>query len=127
MPDLLAHETTSLDVQLGVRDEDGEEIPKAFVVRQPDAEITADEVAAMLTDASSVVIVPGYGMAVAQAQHKIWELTQALLELQERERTRLGQTLHDDLGQYLSGIRAQACLLKVIADRPQQVQDTARD
>lgn len=60
-----------------------------------------------------------------QVQADNAELTQALLELQERERTRLGQTLHDDLGQYLSGIRAQACLLKVIADRPQQVQDTA--
>ncbi|WP_457787352.1 HAMP domain-containing sensor histidine kinase [Pseudomonas sp. PL-6] len=61
-----------------------------------------------------------------QVQADNAELTQALLELQERERTRLGQTLHDDLGQYLSGIRAQACLLKVIAERPQQVQDTAR-
>lgn len=61
-----------------------------------------------------------------QVQADNAELTQALLALQERERTRLGQTLHDDLGQYLSGIRAQACLLKVIADRPQQVQDTAR-
>ncbi|MFI8608204.1 HAMP domain-containing sensor histidine kinase [Pseudomonas sp. NPDC077649] len=60
-----------------------------------------------------------------QVQADNAELTQALLELQERERTRLGQTLHDDLGQYLSGIRAQACLLKVVADRPQQVQDTA--
>jgi NAD(P) transhydrogenase subunit beta len=27
-----------------------------------------------------VVIVPGYGMAVAQAQHKVWELTQLLLK-----------------------------------------------
>lgn len=65
-------------------------------------------------------------ITLQQVQADNAELTQALLELQERERTRLGQTLHDDLGQYLSGIRAQACLLKVIADRPQQVQDTAR-
>ncbi|MCU1716828.1 histidine kinase [Pseudomonas sp. 5P_3.1_Bac2] len=53
------------------------------------------------------------------------ELTQALMALQERERARLGQTLHDDLGQYLSGIRAQACLLRMIADDPQQVRATA--
>ncbi|PZP83237.1 MAG: sensor histidine kinase, partial [Ectopseudomonas oleovorans] len=65
-------------------------------------------------------------ITLQQVQADNAELTQALLALQERERTRLGQTLHDDLGQYLSGIRAQACLLKVIADRPQQVQDTAR-
>ena len=34
----------------------------------------------MMAYAERVVIVPGYGMAVAQAQHKIWELTQRLLE-----------------------------------------------
>jgi two-component system sensor histidine kinase UhpB len=54
------------------------------------------------------------------------ELTQALLALQERERTRLGQTLHDDLGQYLSGIRAQACLLRAVADQPEAVRVTAQ-
>jgi NAD(P) transhydrogenase subunit beta len=42
--------------------------------------IEAGDVAAMMAYAERVVIVPGYGMAVAQAQHKIWELTQKLLE-----------------------------------------------
>ncbi len=32
----------------------------------------------MMAYAERVVIVPGYGMAVAQAQHKIWELAQRL-------------------------------------------------
>jgi len=40
--------------------------------------IEAGDVAAMMAYAERVVIVPGYGMAVAQAQHKIWELTQLL-------------------------------------------------
>ena len=42
--------------------------------------IEAADVAAMMAFAERVVIVPGYGMAVAQAQHKIWELTQRLVE-----------------------------------------------
>ncbi|MDQ3617895.1 MAG: NAD(P)(+) transhydrogenase (Re/Si-specific) subunit beta [Pseudomonadota bacterium] len=42
--------------------------------------IEAGDVAAMMGFAERVVIVPGYGMAVAQAQHKIWELTQKLTE-----------------------------------------------
>jgi NAD(P) transhydrogenase subunit beta len=42
--------------------------------------IEAGDVAAMMAFAERVVIVPGYGMAVAQAQHKIWELTQKLVE-----------------------------------------------
>ena len=40
--------------------------------------INADEVASLLKSASSVVIVPGYGMAVAHAQHPVSELTQHL-------------------------------------------------
>ena len=52
-------------------------------------------------------------------------LTQALLALQERERTRLAQALHDDLGQYLAGIRARACLLRVQADQPSAIRETA--
>jgi NAD(P) transhydrogenase subunit beta len=41
-------------------------------------ETNADAVAASLDDADSVVIVPGYGMAVAQAQGSISELTRRL-------------------------------------------------
>jgi NAD(P) transhydrogenase subunit beta len=39
---------------------------------------TADDVAVMLAYASKVVIVPGYGMAVAQAQHDVHALADAL-------------------------------------------------
>ena len=42
--------------------------------------IEATDVGVMMAFAQKVVIVPGYGMAVAQAQHKVWELSQLLLE-----------------------------------------------
>ncbi|HVN44217.1 MAG TPA: NAD(P)(+) transhydrogenase (Re/Si-specific) subunit beta [Steroidobacteraceae bacterium] len=42
--------------------------------------IEASDVGVMLAFASKVIVVPGYGMAVAQAQHKIWELCQLLIE-----------------------------------------------
>ena len=38
------------------------------------------DAAILLGYARKVIIVPGYGMAVAQAQHKVWELTQRLAE-----------------------------------------------
>jgi NAD(P) transhydrogenase subunit beta len=43
--------------------------------------IEATDVGVMMAFAQKVIIVPGYGMAVAQAQHKVWELTE---DLQER-------------------------------------------
>jgi NAD(P) transhydrogenase subunit beta len=43
-------------------------------------EIQADDVADLLAHASSVVITPGYGMAVAQAQYPVAELTRKLRE-----------------------------------------------
>jgi NAD(P) transhydrogenase subunit beta len=39
---------------------------------------SADEVAMMLEDARQVVMVPGYGMAVAQAQHAVRDLTKQI-------------------------------------------------
>jgi NAD(P) transhydrogenase subunit beta len=43
-------------------------------------EITAQDAAELLRDASSVVITPGYGMAVAQAQYPVADLTRRLRE-----------------------------------------------
>ncbi len=48
-------------------DQDGEVVP-----------IDAQETAALLGNAREVMIIPGYGMAVAQAQHIVYELTSAL-------------------------------------------------
>jgi len=45
---------------------------------RPVKSATAEEAAAILAAANAVVIVPGYGMAVAQAQHKVRELHDAL-------------------------------------------------
>jgi NAD(P) transhydrogenase subunit beta len=42
--------------------------------------IEATDVGVMMAFGQKVIIVPGYGMAVAQAQHKVWELTQLLQE-----------------------------------------------
>ena len=44
------------------------------VEEKPVHSATAEEAAAILAAANKVVIVPGYGMAVAQAQHKVREL-----------------------------------------------------
>jgi len=41
-------------------------------------ETTAEEVAEMLKNSKSVVITPGYGMAVAQAQYPVYEITEKL-------------------------------------------------
>jgi NAD(P) transhydrogenase subunit beta len=42
--------------------------------------IEASDVGVMMAFASKVIVVPGYGMAVAQAQHKVWEMCQLLIE-----------------------------------------------
>jgi NAD(P) transhydrogenase subunit beta len=50
---------------------------------QPAGEVTpisAVETAELLREAKNVIIVPGYGMAVAQAQHSVYEITKLLRE-----------------------------------------------
>jgi len=55
--------------------------PAAAAGAQPAGEvvpISAVETAELLREAKNVVIVPGYGMAVAQAQHTVFEITKLL-------------------------------------------------
>lgn len=47
---LLSHPAIADAAVIGIRDADGEEVPKAFVVRQPDATLTADDVMTFVAD-----------------------------------------------------------------------------
>ncbi len=80
---------------------------------QPEARRLAGQVNAM-------------AQALQQAGADNQALTAALLETQERERTRLAQALHDDLGQILAGMRAQLYLLDACRESPQQVAAISR-
>ena len=56
---------------------------KAGAAAEPQGEVvpvSAAETAELLRESKSVVIVPGYGMAVAQAQHTVYEITRTLRE-----------------------------------------------
>lgn len=65
----------------------------------------------------------GMAAALQRAEASNRQLTHALMNLQERERAELAHALHDDLGQYLTGIRAQAYMLREAAERPEYVRD----
>jgi len=51
---------------------------EAAVVEGEVTSINAEETAQLLLDAKSIMIIPGYGMAVAQAQHTVNEITKLL-------------------------------------------------
>jgi NAD(P) transhydrogenase subunit beta len=53
-------------------------VGSAAAEERPVKSATAEEAASILAAANKVVVVPGYGMAVAQAQHKVRELFDAL-------------------------------------------------
>jgi NAD(P) transhydrogenase subunit beta len=54
--------------------------PAGGAQQRPVKQGSADDAAFMLKNASKVIIVPGYGMAVAQAQHALREMADALKE-----------------------------------------------
>jgi NAD(P) transhydrogenase subunit beta len=60
----------------------------------PVQEASADQVADLLAAARSVIIVPGYGMAVAQAQHPVKDLTTLL----QKRGTKVRYAIHPVAG-----------------------------
>lgn len=60
--------------------------------------------------------------ALEEAEGDNKRLTHELMRIQETERAHLARELHDDLGQYLTGIRAQAYLVKQSAHMPELVE-----
>ena len=68
--------------------------------------------------------------ALESEQQTVSRLLNELLQLQDREREHIARVLHDDLGQYLTGIRAQALSLLYDPDlndrQKQQASDLAK-
>ena len=60
-----------------------------------------------------------------KAQSENQRLSQALVALPGLQRQQLGQNLHDDLGQYVAGMRAQIQLLDIIAEQPVAIRKVA--
>jgi NAD(P) transhydrogenase subunit beta len=57
-----------------------EDTTAGAIEQRPVRSVDSEETAYLLDTARNVVIVPGYGMAAAQAQHKVRELSDALLK-----------------------------------------------
>jgi len=53
---------------------------EAAVIEGEVQPVTAEETALLLKEAKTIMIIPGYGMAVAQAQHTVYEITKLLRE-----------------------------------------------
>ena len=85
-------------------------------------EISTSEVAELLADAESVVIVPGYGMAVAQAQYPVAEMTEAL----QKNGTRVRFGIHPVAGRlpgHMNVLLAEAHVPYDIVEEMDEIND----
>lgn len=69
-----------LNVLFGAMAGEGEKVDADEVYAGKIKSTSAEEVAMMLEDVQRVVVIPGYGMAMAQAQHAVRELSNVLEE-----------------------------------------------
>ena len=89
-------------------------------------EASTAEVAALLADADSVIIVPGYGMAVAQAQYPVAELTEAL----QKNGTRVRFGIHPVAGRlpgHMNVLLAEAHVPYDIVEEMDEINDDFPD
>jgi NAD(P) transhydrogenase subunit beta len=99
----------------GVADSDGSASAAGASVRS----VTADDVAIQLAYASSVVIVPGYGLAAAQAQHAVRDLAAVL----EAHRVEVSYAVHPVAGRMPGHMNVLLAEANVPYDQMRELED----
>ncbi len=87
---------------------------------RPVMRYTPDDAAYILENAQSVIIIPGYGMAVAQAQHAVQELAALLIE----KSTSVRYTIHPVAGRmpgHMNVLLAEANVLYDLLCEPEEI------
>jgi NAD(P) transhydrogenase subunit beta len=92
----------------------------------PVQEASADQVADLLASARSVIVVPGYGMAVAQAQHPVKDLTTLL----QKRGTKVRYAIHPVAGRlpgHMNVLLAEADVSYELVEEMEDINDDFGD